>query len=211
MRCESRGIVIMKSEIAALVAFASSDKAHELSRVRFSVDGDRLTAYASDGSAAVEASGFSTGDTRGEWAIGREFLEELKKLLGTDDRAVLMVSGASLHDARIEDKDGKERSTVTWPRDAASTQITIEALRNVIKLPTKTRGLARCSQIAGGYLAMIELCTRAAGYGIADVYPAESARSPLTFQTGGGPLGTTWTGVLMPAPTEPDDDEGDEG
>lgn len=197
----------MKAEIAALVAFAAADKARELSRVWFGVDGDRIRAYASNGHAAVEADGHSTGDVRGEWAIGREFLEELKKLLGNDDRGVLMVSGASLHEARIEDKDGKERSTIAWPKDAASTQITIQALRNVVQLPSKTRDLARCSTLSGAYLALIELCTRAAGWGFADVYPAESRLDPIKFQVGGGPLGTTWTGAIMPAPSSDEADE----
>lgn len=198
MRAEDRGILISKAEIAALLEFATTDQANELSRVRFFVDGDRCWAYASDGHRAIEADGESSDELSGEWAVERSFLEAVKKLLDKDTRAVLEFSGASLHSAVIEDEEeGAERGTVTWPHDAAIAQLTIETLRQVIKIP-RTRETVRCVTVPGTQLAALALVAKAAGWNELDVYPPKTRSEPMVFRIDGG-AGTTWTGCVMPS------------
>lgn len=193
-----KGIIINKAEIAALLEFAGRDTESALSAVQFRTEGDGLVVCASDGHRCIEARGMVDKLKRrpdGEWALGREFLTELRKLLGADDRAVLVVSGASLHEAVVEDEAGEPRSTLHWPTDAASAQMTSPALRSVVQLPRKSKRVT-CMTLNPAYLASVALVARAAHRGVVDIYVPETRESPIAFRVEG--LGVTWTGVIMP-------------
>lgn len=197
MRSESRGIVVTKAELAALLEFAESSKDSSLSVVQFWVDGDRCRAYATDGKRAVEADGESNGRTEGEWTVHREFLDSVRKLLTGAQQAVLEVSAASLHSVKIEDAEtGTEVSSLTWPTDAASTQTTIPTLRQIIQLPLPKRDVSRCATLPACQLAGLSLVGKAAQWDACDIYPPESAQDPLVFRIDGG-AGTMWTGIVM--------------
>jgi len=205
MRSEKRGIVVNKAEIAALLEFASRDVERSLSNVQIRVEGSKLFAYATDGRRAIEAIGGVADGEDGEWALGREYLAELRKLLGNDDRAVLLVSGASLHEALIEDEDGNQRSSLTWPKDAASTQTTIPVLRQAMAIPRGAKR-ASCVSVPASQLGAIALVGRAAGWDEVDIYVPKGRADPLVFRVDASP--TTWTGCIMP--TGKDDPEGTE-
>lgn len=195
MRAEVRGIVVNKAELGALLEFASKDLERSLSNISFRVDQDKLYGYATDGRRAVESIGVATDMAfPGEWQIGRAYVEELRKLLGGTDRAVLQTSGGSIREAMIEDEDGTARSTVAWPHDAVSGQVTIPMMREAIRPPDGAKRVV-CMSLPASQLASIGLVGKAAGWDVVDVYAPKGRTDPIIFRVDGQ---TTWTGAIMP-------------
>lgn len=210
MKADERGLWISKAEIAALLAFTGPAEEPPLHAVRLTVKKRSIWCYASDGRRAIEVNAASDTDAvEGEWIVTPPFLDSLKKILGTDHLAVIELTPTGITRADIvsvDDETGnvEDIASVTWPENAASTQVTIDALREVIKIPRTERSV-KCITLPGSQLAALAVVVKATGREAIDVYPPKLVTEPVVFRAEGA--ATTWLGVIMPCRDEDDADE----
>lgn len=201
------GIELEKAELRALLEFASKDTENPFAVVHFATADGVITAYATDGKRCVQAEGVAEENARrGEWSVFRAFLVACHKLIGPGQHLVLEVYGASLNRAVVIDTEsGEEATSMTWPRDAASTQATIPVadIAKFVKLPTHEQS-TRCVSVPPGQVAALALIGKAVGdEGVAlDIYPPRVRMHPLIFRLEGPRA--TWTGAINPMGSKED-------
>lgn len=200
MHIEAQGIVLYPSELKCLIRFAAKDGENPLSVVHFRIDHAILRAYATNGHRAVEAIGeWQDGAQReGEWTVSRAFLAAALRLMEAGHYVVLEVGGASLQGAKVRDKDTHEDvSELTWPTDAASTQVTfpVEGCQKAIVFPTTERPV-RCISLNAQYLADLVYVAGAANSDSLDLFPPRTREEPVIFRFEECP--TEWRGAIMP-------------
>lgn len=197
MKATKRGIILTKPEIAALCEFSGRDPDHKrLHAVHFRVAGPELVAFVSDGRRALEVSAVADKDAyEGEWSLDRNYAVELGRLLTGAEHAVVGLGVGALQ-AVIEDiETGAEQSTLVWPSDGASRQLTLETVRDCIALPVSAKRVA-CMTLPASQLAAVGLVGKAAGWDVVDVYAPKLRTDPIVFRVTGH--GNTWTGAIMP-------------
>jgi len=197
MKATKRGIILTKPEIAALCEFAGRDPDHKrLHAVHFRVDGEELVAYVSDGRRALEVSAVADkGAHDGEWSLDRDYAVELGRLLTGAEHAVICLGVGSVQAVIENVETGTEQSTLVWPSDGASRQLTLEAVRDAIALPASAKRVA-CMTLPASQLAAVGLVGKAAGWDVVDVYAPKLRTDPIVFRVSGH--GNTWTGCIMP-------------
>lgn len=209
------GLRLSKSELNCLLAFASTDSASAYYGVQFKAlahDDTRdemVKARATDGNVAVDAFGHSALGRSMEWFVSRAFLAGLAKLADSTHHITLKFSGASLHNASVEDVSGKEVATFSWPGSgAASAQMSFadaEEWDRLLRLPTRSRGV-KCLTMKTGSLKLLARIGAAAGVEGVDCYPPPQDDERLLVRAEGED--TVWVAVIDPAPaTSVDDDE----
>lgn len=209
MMMTEQGLRLRKSELAALLAFASTDSASSYYGVHFKsvvprdATGDPLVkARATDGTVAVDAFGHSSLGRDQEWFVSRAFLSGLSKLADSTHNVLLKFSGASLHDAAVEDAGGHEVATFSWPGSgAASAQITFndsEEWDKRLRLPTRSRGV-KCLELKTGSLRLLAKLGAGAGVVGVECYPPDHDDNRLLVRAEGED--TTWVAVIDPATT----------
>jgi len=197
-------MAVNRSELKALLAFSSTEDSSELYGVQFIVDDDQCYAYASDGQKSVEAIGALFGEPqRGEWFVDKEFLKAAIKLLSGKRQLRLPFAGASLTEARIED-DGIEVQSLSWPKDAASAQASLQDFKKHLSVPV-SKNAAHCVTMGAPAMAVMGLLGKAAGTESVDCYMPKKRHEPAIFRLGDD-LETTWTACILPWQSTADDD-----
>lgn len=206
MRANRQGIQIGKPAIKALLAFAGDDERTNVVHFRVPEPGAKLFASVTDGKRACEAIA-ETEDPQcvsGEWAVDRAFLAACCRALEGDQVILLRVKKGGLRTASILDGTTlEEKGALTWADEAASTQITMEAIANVLRLAQAARTPTNGSWFAvqSRFLADLKLITQACGkLGAVTVYPPQNSIDPIGFEASGD--GVRWTGVVMPVRVE---------
>jgi hypothetical protein len=201
------GLRLSKSELRALLAFSSTDSSSKFFGVHFKSTQPRdsqdqiVKARATDGAVAVDAFGHSSLDRDAEWFVSRAFLVGLSKLADSTHHVLLKFSGASLHEAAVEDVAGSEVATFSWPgTGAASSQISFadaEEWDKRLKLPSRSRGV-KCLELKVASLALLSRLGAAAGNPAVECYPPPHDDDRLLVRAEGED--TTWVAVIDPAP-----------
>ena len=213
MMLTDNGLKLSKSELAALLAFSSTDSASPYYGVHFKASvpegsvGDPLVkARATDGNVAVDAFGHSSLDHDREWFVSRAFLTGLSKLADSTHNVVLKFKGGSLHDAAVEDASGHEVGTFSWPGSgAANGQMSfVDSLEwdKRLKLPTRSRGV-KCLAMKTASLKYLAKIGAAAGVATVECYPPPQDDERLLVRAEGDD--TTWVAVIDPAATTEED------
>lgn len=198
MHIDRNGITLFPAEIAALLRFAEKSEDSPYSVVHLRSEDDWVWAYSTDAKRALQARGPCEDPDApdGEWTVYRRFLDDARKLCTSEDHVLLEVRGASLHRAVVMKTETMEEITsVEWPRDAASNQMTfpLDTLRQLIKLPTTERPV-RCVSVPASQLSDLAAVGKAA-HDRLDLYPGRSRMDPLTFRIDDI---TEWTGLIQP-------------
>jgi hypothetical protein len=207
MMLTENGLRLSKSELTALLAFAHTDSASPFYGVHFKATmpdgkGDEVVkARATDGNVAVDAFGHSGLGRDQEWFVSRAFLTGVSKLADSTHNVLLKFSGASLHDAAVEDAGGLEVATFSWPGSgAANAQMSFadtEEWDKRLKLPTRTRGVKSLSLQAASLKLLAKLAAAAGVPGV-ECYPPPQDDDRLLVRAEGDD--TTWVAVVDPAP-----------
>lgn len=200
MRASKIGIEVTKSELNALLTFAGGGD--RLDNVYFGVKRprDKLVASATDGHRALEITTESDSDDHvvGEWSIARAFLEACGSVLDSEGLCVLLVTPGGLRRARIMDVESlAERATISWHEEAASTQVTMDALSEVIRLARfNVSHHGTWFALQGKYLAEMLVVSKACGKAPITMYPPRSPSEPVYFEATSD--GAQWRGAIMP-------------
>jgi hypothetical protein len=214
MKATKHGIELNKAELTALLAFTNA-QSEAYSAVHFVVPsaGGKLTAVATDGTRAVEvySSAEETDALAGEWLVACDFLETCKSALKKGQICTLKVTKTGVRSAVVTDvESGEEQATITWPREAASTQISIESIRQVSRIERRLAG--SWFAVQAPYLKDIALMSAACGGEPVTIYPPADEISALCFEASG--YEARWSGVVMPvrvaAPGEGVDEKAEE-
>ena len=200
MRASKNGIEVTKPELTALLTFAGTKEGTD--GIYFGIRRPRgpLVANATDGKRALEITTESDSDNHvvGEWHVARAFLEGCSKILDAEGICILLVTSSGLRKARIMDVESlAERATVSWHEEAASTQITMDSLSQLItqaQLLASHRGSWFALQ--GRYLAEMLCVSRACNKAPISLYPPPDALSPMYFEATSD--SSRWRGVIMP-------------
>lgn len=203
MRASKLGIELDKNELVALLAFTGD---HERSdAVHFRVSSAptesklKMVVTATDGHRLVEVEAEADEDAlEGEWAVAKELLQSCQKELVKDSLCLLRVERAGLRKARIVGiEDNKTIMSLECPREAASTQMSMDAILEVSRNVRRDRRLSGSwFAIRGSYFAEFQLVSKACGIMPVSVYPPTGPESPIGFEVMG--VGGRWSGVLMP-------------
>lgn len=211
MKATQDGIEISRPELTALIAFTSTDES--FAWAHFSVQARKLMATATDGTRAVEAHSEVEDDALvGEWYVTREFLDTCRRTMQKGEICTLKVTKTGLKRAVITDiESGDQRSTITSPKDVSSTQVTIEAVRNVTRIERRMNG--SWFAVQSQYLKDVAIVSAACGGKPVTIYPPLDYLSPLCFEASG--YEAKWCGVVMPvrvvAPGEEASEDEEEG
>jgi hypothetical protein len=205
MMLAENGLRLSKAELNALLAFAAADSSSSYFGVHFkaTVPSDSpdplVKARASDGRVAVDAFGHSSLGKDQEWFVSRAFLAGVSKLADATHNVLLKFSGASLHDATVEDSAGKEVATFSWPGvGAANGQVTFAdsvEWDSRLKLPTRSRGV-KSLEMKTGSLRLLARLGAAAGVDAVECYPPAQEDERLIVRAEGND--TTWVAVIDP-------------
>lgn len=200
MRASKNGIEVSKAELNALLTFAGGKEG--LDSVYFGIKhrGDRLVASATDGHRALEITtdADSADHVIGEWAVARAFLEACGSILDSEGVCILLVTAGGLRKARIMDVESlAERATVSWHEEAASTQMTIGKLTDVIRLARfNVAHSGTWFALQGRYLAEMLVVSKACGKAPITIYPPPNQMAPMYFEATSD--GAQWRGCVMP-------------
>jgi hypothetical protein len=213
MMLTKTGLKLSKSELTALLSFAATDAASAYYGVHFKATvpegGDDwvVKARATDGNVAVDAFGHSSVELEQEWFVSRAFLSGLARLADSTHHVLLKFSGASLHEAAVQDSTEHEVATFSWPGSgAANAQKTFAdgpEWDRRLKIPTRSRGLKALS-LQTASLKLLSRIGAAAGIPAVDCYPPPQDDDRLLVRAEGDD--TTWIAVVDPAPAT--DEEG---
>lgn len=213
MRATEDGIIINRAEISALLAFTGDTE--RFSSVQFRVTGSaKLIASASDGNRAVEVTAEADNAETGDWGVDRTFLEHMRR--GCDEGetvALLKVSRGGLKIGVVQAiEGGDERARVTWPREAATTQTSMDQVRGAIGNDVALEGLSWFAfdpseaKLLGVVATACEKCPMS-------IFPGKDPGAAVHFEASS--IGGRWRGVIMPtrvsAPGEAADDDDDTG
>lgn len=211
MMLTENGLKLGKAELNALLAFAATDAASSYFGVHFkaTLPGDSpdplVKARATDGRVAVDAFGHSSLGKDQEWFVSRAFLAEVCKLADATHSVLLKFSGASLHNAVVEDGSGKEVAIFSWPGSGAAVAQTsfIDGPEwdKRLKLPTRARGV-KCLTMKTGSLRLLARLGAAAGVDTVDCYPPAQDDERIVVRAEG--TDTTWVAVIDPSPVADD-------
>lgn len=209
MNANENGIALTKAELRALREFASKEPTdRERFGVKFIASGDRCFARATNSRICLELDGESDGTLEGEWFVDQKFLIDGRKLLEGKQVLRLKFSGASLHEACVEE-NGVERETLGAQQDAAIAQITFPPIEKTLKLPSARRDRAHCFALAEGYLHALRLAAAAVEEEFVELFPPESADVLMVFRAG-TERKTSLKGGILPGVTEESTRDGDE-
>lgn len=213
MMLTDNGLKLSKSELNALLAFAATDSSSAYYGVHFKAmkaaeaSDELVKARSTDGNVAVDAFGHSSLGRAAEWFVTRSFLSSIAKLADSAHNVVLKFSGASLHDAAVEDASGNEVATLSCPGSgAASAQISFadtEEWDKRLRLPTRSKGMKSLTMKVGS-LKLIAKLGAAAGVEGVDCYPPPMDDERLLVRAEGDD--TTWVAVIDPAPATDEDE-----
>ncbi len=213
MMLTDAGLRLSKSELNALLAFAATEPSSAYYGVHFKAmrakeaTDELVKARATDGNVAVDAFGHSALGRAMEWFVSRSFLSGLAKLADSAHHVVLKFSGASLHEAGVEDAAGVEVATFSCPGSgAAVSQISFadsEEWDKRLRLPTRSKGL-KALTLKTSSLKLIAKLGAAAGVDGVDCYPPPLDDDRLLVRAEGDD--TTWVAVIDPAPTFNEED-----
>jgi hypothetical protein len=207
-----KGLALSKAELCALLAFAATDATSPYFGVHFKAtipkdSPDRLIkARATDGNVALDAFGHSNVAHDQEWFVSRAFLSGLSRLADASQSVILKFSGASLHDAAVEDAAGHEVATFSWPGGgAASAQLSFaddSEWDRRLKLPSRSRGL-KSLELQTASLKLLAKLGAAAGVLSVECYPPPQDDARLLVRAEGND--TTWIAIVDPAPATDDE------
>jgi len=201
MKHTPKGTSLSKAEIVALLGFAHDDPERiQFYGVDFKLTHSGIRARATNGHIAIDGVGPNTTERRGQWFVHRDFLKRSLKVLDNTDVLVLKFSGASLRDADVFDKDGVQRSTFSWPEDAANAQTSFPDEHNwdeILRPPPVGRDI-RYITVNAEYLALLAKMAAAAETAGVDCYPPAKAESPCYYRAEGIETETTWEAAIMP-------------
>lgn len=213
MMLTDNGLRLSKAELSALLAFSATDPSSAFYgvHVKTSTPNDAMEpvvkARATDGAVAVDAFGHSGIDEEHEWFVSRAFLTGLAKLADSSHSVLLKFSGASLHDAAVEDDTGREVATFSWPGGGAA--IAQKSFADTaewdkrLKLPARARGV-KCLELQVSSLKLLAKLGAAAGVPGVECYPPPQDHERLLVRASGDD--TVWVAVVDPAPAM--DEEG---
>lgn len=214
MKVEDNGLWITKAEITALLEFVGDPTQPELYAVHLHVDPLSAWVYASDGRRAVEVQCSASDDEEqrlGDWQIDPGVFAELRKVLSSDQVAILRLAPEEITRAAVVSIDevtgeARELSSITWPASSVGTQVTIDALRSVIKIPRSERAV-KCLSLPGSQLAALALVVKATGRECIDLYAPKAMVEPLIFAAESE--STRWLGAIMPMRGDDNEDDGE--
>jgi hypothetical protein len=205
IRANKAGIQLEKPAIKALLAFAGESEKFDHVHFRVAEQGANLIVNATDGHRALECVS-TTEDPHcvvGEWAVARDFLSACYRALEAGQSCLLRVKKGGLRTASLL-KTGslEEAGAITWADEAASTQITMAQISDVLRIAQAARHhTGSWYAVQGRYLADLKLVTQACGkLGAVTVYPPQSPIDPVGFEAKGD--GVRWSGVVMPVRVE---------
>jgi len=150
----------------------------------------------------------------GEWFVDQKFLIDGRKELEGKQVLRLNFSGASLHEATVEE-NGVKRLSITSETDMAVSQCSFPKVEKTLKVPSARRDKTHCVALAAGYLKAIELAAAAVEEELVDVFPPAAADGLVIFRAGHDKQ-TSCIGGILPGVSEAsvggdeDDQEDDE-
>lgn len=222
MSANKQGIQLEKRQIKALLAFAgSAERNLDVVHFRVPAAGANLIVNVTDGHRALEVI-FTTDDPHcvvGEWSVSVDFLSACYRALKAGQVLLLRVKKNGLRIGSLLDAETlEEKNTLTCPTEAASTQVTMKTISDIMRVAQDARQhRGSWYAVQGRYLADIKIVAQACGDKTAAVtiYPPQAPDQAIGFEAKTG--GVTWTGLLMPVrveapglPAQPDDDETDD-
>lgn len=218
MDAKSTGIALTRGELRALREFGSQEPTNrDMFGVQFTVEGDRCYARATDSRRCVVFEGESDkelGDR--ERFVDMKFLIDCRKSLEGKQVCRLNFSGASLHQATVEE-NGVGRLTIERDEDAAIAQTSFPQIAKTLKLPGARREKPHCVALASGHLKAVQLAADAVEEEMVDFFPPSEPDGLMVFRVGhdkptsciGGILANlSAESILRPGDSD-DDDDGD--
>ncbi len=220
MDANASGVGFSKGELRLLRQFGSKDITNrEFFGVHVEVTRERVFARASNGrTTAVELDGIADGKhPEGEWFVTMKFLIDGRKELEGKELLRLAFSGASLHEAAIE-QAGIIRLTLTAQNDAAMSDVSLPGVFAKLKKPNARRDRVHCMAVAPGYLRAAALAAEAAEEGqLVEIFPPSDPDGFVIFQVDSD-KNTSIIGQVLANVTaeglsgdDEDDDETEEG
>jgi hypothetical protein len=201
MKSTADGISLSRVELTALLAFASQEEADKNKwGVHFHVKGDSVRARAMNGFASFELTGINLGRSDQEWMVGRKFLVDAQKPLGTKQVLRLEFAGASLHEGTVLEND-KKLGMWQSDDDASIRQVSFPWETDELSIPAERRKIAHCSAISTPYLKLVMLAAQAVDVEVAHFYSPAAAAGPMIF-TVGHDKDTSGLGLIKPLPVE---------
>lgn len=205
MRANEEGLELTRAELTAAIA-AASPASHTLNAVAFEAGITTVRMYASDGRIAVQATGDNEGLQEGRWRVLLEFLDSVKKTMGSKSLCRLRFSGASLHEAvileRVDDDDGKnptleESATITWHADAVDhqQQFPFDELADHFRGMANDRGVP--APVVPRYYEVLALVGKC-GIRTFDRCPGRRRHDSPVFDVAKAYNGTDWVCLSMP-------------
>ena len=201
IRAKATGIEIERSAIKALITFAGEPEAL-MDVVNFRVDapGSDLIVNATNGHRACEAvsKGSDPDCISGEWAVSKDFLSACYRAAKNGQSLLLRVTPSGLRAASILDEELQEIGSINWKQEAASTQVTMKVISDVLREAAKARSLTGSwYAVQSEYLADLKLIAAACGKGGAiTIYPPPTPETGIGFEAQG--LDVRWYGTVMP-------------
>lgn len=185
MDATKNGVAFNKGELRLLREFSSKDVTNrEFFGVHVEVKKDRVFARASNGrTMAVELDGISDGKHHEcELFVSMKFLIDGRKQLEGKELLRLGFSGASLHEASVE-QAGIIRETLTSQNDMAVSDVSLPGICKQLKKPNARRERVHCMAVAPGYLKAAALAGEAAEEGeLVEIFPPDSPDGFVVFQ-----------------------------
>lgn len=217
MESDKNGIAFSKGELKLLRQYGSKDITNrEFFGVHVHVKGESVCAWASNGrTMAVEINGIADGKFHDlECFVSMKFLIDGRKQLEGKELLRLGFSGASLHEASIE-QAGIIRETLTSQNDMAIPDVTLPGICKQLKKPAARREKVHCMAIAPDYLKAAALAAEAAEEGqLVEIFPPSSPDGWVVFQVDGDKntsiIGQVLANATVESVSEDGDDEEDE-
>lgn len=217
MDAKESGIALTRGELRALREFGSQEETNrDMFGVHFETLEQRVFARATDSRRAIVLDGISDGAMGNrEFFVDMKFLIDGRKELEGKQVLRLNFSGASLHQATIEE-NGVGRLTIERERDAAIAQFSLPKIAKDIALPGSRREKLHCATLSVGHLKAVTLASQAVEEEMIEWFLPSEADGLLVFRIahdkdtschGGFLLNLSAESILRPGDSEDDEDE----
>lgn len=207
-KSKKRIINISREELWALNSFCGDKEA--FSAVHFRINGRaQLEAASSDGKCSIQCVAKAAGCEAGEWAIDCAYLEQCKMSLAKGQSLAIELSASGVEDALIIDTEsGDTISTVTWHREAASTQLSFGEVVKGLKIPSDKNHQGSWAAIDPAIFARLQRVKVATDDCPVTIYPPKDPGALVYFEARSEH--GHWKGAIVPEKVLGPGEEADE-
>ncbi len=211
MEANVNGVAFTKAELRALREFSSKEPTdRDRFGVQVEIRGDRVFARATNSRICLQLDGESDGEQPdGEWFVDQKFLIDGRKELEGKQVLRLNFTGASLHEATVEE-NGVTRLTIQNESDAAIAQVSFPQVSKTLKMPPSRRDKVHCVALGAGYLRAVQLAADAVEEDLVEVFPPSTPDGLVVFRAGTDRKTSLMGGILANVTEEAIRNEDDE-